>query len=251
MSIVPSQMALLQSKGKLKSANKGKDLLKRKADALKVQFLQVTKNLIELKKDLGSNFNKSLIFLEKANFSTSSGDVSRIVDENVRSRADVKLTLKTKPVAGVTLPQFGIRNIEEEKYGESQILGITGGGQTLNITKKHFYEFLKKIVEIATLQTSYLAIDECLKITNRRVNALEYIVVPRIEYTIKYIVTELDERAKEEKFKIKKVLQNKKKHKENEEMMRALPEGDKEKDDVFNEEKDEEDEELADEDKLC
>ena len=56
MSIVPSQMALLQSKGKLKSANKGKDLLKRKADALKVQFLQVTKNLIELKKDLGSNF---------------------------------------------------------------------------------------------------------------------------------------------------------------------------------------------------
>ena len=250
MSIVPSQMALLQSKGKLKSANKGKDLLKRKADALKVQFLQVTKNLIELKKDLGSNFNKSLIFLEKANFSTSSGDVSRIVDENVRSRADVKLTLKTKPVAGVTLPQFGIRNIEEEKYGESQILGITGGGQTLNITKKHFYEFLKKIVEIATLQTSYLAIDECLKITNRRVNAHEYIVVPRIEYTIKYIVTELDERAKEEKFKIKKVLQNKKKHKENEEMMRALPEGDKEKDDVFNEEKDEEDEELADEDKL-
>ena len=250
MSIVPSQMALLQSKGKLKSANKGKDLLKRKADALKVQFLQVTKNLIELKKDLGSNFNKSLIFLEKANFSTSSGDVSRIVDENVRSRADVKLTLKTKPVAGVTLPQFGIRNIEEEKYGESQILGITGGGQTLNITKKHFYEFLKKIVEIATLQTSYLAIDECLKITNRRVNALEYIVVPRIEYTIKYIVTELDERAKEEKFKIKKVLQNKKKHKENDEMMRALPEGDKEKDDVFNEEKDEEDEELADEDKL-
>ena len=45
--IVPSQMALLQSKAKLKSAQKGHDLLKRKADALKVQFLQVTKSLIE------------------------------------------------------------------------------------------------------------------------------------------------------------------------------------------------------------
>jgi V-type H+-transporting ATPase subunit D len=111
--------------------------------------------------------------------------------------------------------------VEEEKYEkDAQILGITGGGQTLNITKKHFYEFLKKIVEIATLQTSYLAIDECLKITNRRVNALEYIVVPRIQYTIKYIITELDERAKEEKFKIKKVLKNKKRHQENEEMQR-------------------------------
>ena len=220
--IVPSQMALLQSKAKLKSAQKGHDLLKRKADALKVQFLQVTKALIEQKKDLGNKFNQSLIFLAKANYSKAEGDVSRMVDENVKSRADVKLTLKTKPVAGVTLPQFGIRNIEEEKYGELQILGITGGGQTINIAKKHFYDFLKKIVEIATLQTSYLAIDEALKITNRRVNALEYIVVPRIEYTIRYIITELDERAKEEKFKIKKVLKNKKKHQEQEELQRNL-----------------------------
>ena len=220
--IVPSHMALLQSKAKLKSAQKGHDLLKRKADALKVQFLQVTKSLIEQKKDLGNKFNQSLIFLAKANYSKAEGDVSRMVDENVKSRADVKLTLKTKPVAGVTLPQFGIRNIEEEKYGELQILGITGGGQTINIAKKHFYDFLKKIVEIATLQTSYLAIDEALKITNRRVNALEYIVVPRIEYTIRYIITELDERAKEEKFKIKKVLKNKKKHQEQEELQRNL-----------------------------
>ncbi len=102
----------------------------------------------------------------------------------------------------------------------SQILGLTGGGQTLFLAKKSFYDLLKKIVEIATLQTSYLTIDECLKITSRRVNALEYIVVPRIEYIIKYIITELDERSKEEKFKIKKILANKRKHKENEELIR-------------------------------
>lgn len=106
----------------------------------------------------------------------------------------------------------------------SQILGITGGGQTLNVTKKHFYEFLKKIVEIATLQTSYLTLDECLKITKRRVNALEYIVIPRIEFVIKYINTELDERAKEEKFKIKMILANKRKHKEGEELIRQQAE---------------------------
>ena len=97
------------------------------------------------------------------------------------------------------------------------ILGITGGGQTLNIAKKNFYEFLKKIVEIASLQTSYLAIDESLKITNRRVNALEYIVIPKITYTIQYIKTELDEREKEDKYKIKKVIKYKQKHKEEEE----------------------------------
>jgi V-type H+-transporting ATPase subunit D len=155
------------------------------------------------------------------------------VDENVKTRADVKLTLKTKPVAGVTLPQFGLRNVEEEKYEENTILGITGGGQTLNIAKKNFYEFLKKIVEIATLQTSYLAIDESLKITNRRVNALEYIVIPKITYTINYIKTELDEREKEDKYKIKKVIKYKQKHKEEEEAQRELEKkllGDKEED---------------------
>jgi V-type H+-transporting ATPase subunit D len=68
--IIPSNMALQQNKQKLKSANKGKELLKRKADALKVQFRAVTKNLIEQKKDLGNKYNQSLIFLAKANWAT-------------------------------------------------------------------------------------------------------------------------------------------------------------------------------------
>ena len=250
--IVPSQMALLQCKTKLRSANKGHDLLKRKADALKVQFMQVTKQLIDLKKDLGNLSKNSFISLAKVNFSTQ-GDVAKILDENVRTKADIKLTLKTKPIAGVTLPQFGIRNMEEEKYGESQILGITGGGQTMNITKKTFQELLRKIIDIATLQTSYLAIDEALKITNRRVNALEYIVVPRIEYSISYIITELDERAKEEKFKIKKILKAKKKHQEIEEQLReqglVKSTGD-EKEQFFKDEKEDEEEEIEESDRL-
>ena len=80
-------------------------------------------------------------------------------------------------------------------------------------------EYIKLLVEIASFQTSYKAIDECLKITNRRVNALEYIVVPRIRGVMHYIDTELQEREKEDKFRIKKVLQNKAKHKENEEQI--------------------------------
>ncbi len=73
--IVPSNMALQQTKQKFKSAAKGKELLKRKADALKVQFRAVTKALIEQKKDLGNKFNQSLILLAKANWASSGGDV--------------------------------------------------------------------------------------------------------------------------------------------------------------------------------
>lgn len=209
-------MAFQQQKQKLKSANKGKDLLKRKADALKVQFRRILKDLIDRKKDLGESYNKALIYLAKANFSAIN-DIGRTIDENVKNKSEIKLSLKTKNTAGVTTPQFELRNVEAEKYGGDQtILGITGGGQSLNVAKKHFLDYLRLIVDIATLQTSYKAIDESLKITNRRVNALEYIVIPRIQFVLKYIKEELDERSKEDLFRIRKVLQNKKKHLENE-----------------------------------
>ncbi len=218
--IFPSNMALMQQKGKIKSAAKGKDLLKRKADALKVQFRGILKQLIDKKKKLGDCYSDALIYLARANYS-SSGEVSRTVEENVKTKTDIKLSLRSKNTAGVVCPEFSLRNIDEERSGgvkgEMDILGLTGGGHTLNIAKRQFNEYLKIIVEIATLQTGYKAIDEALKITNRRVNALEYIVIPRIEGLINYIKTELSEREKEDKFRIKKVLQNKKKHKENEE----------------------------------
>merc|ERR1711957_677397 len=128
--IQPSNMALQQNKLKLKAANKGRDLLKRKADALKVKFREITKNLIKAKKDLGYKYSQALITLAKANYAT--GEVGRMVDENVKGKADVKLSVRAKALAGVTIPQFTIRNVDDEKY-DNQMLGITGGGQTLAI----------------------------------------------------------------------------------------------------------------------
>ena len=114
------------------------------------------------------------------------------------------------------------------------------------------------------MQTSYLAIDESLKITNRRVNALEYIVIPKITYTINYIKTELDEREKEDKYKIKKVIKYKQKHKEEEEAQREMEKrneikflGDKEEEISTSKkireekvQKDDDDEEIDADDKL-
>lgn len=52
--------------------------------------------------------------------------------------------------------------------------------------------------------------EEAIKITNRRVNALQYVVIPRIENTIAYIISELDEADREEFFRLKKVQAKKK-----------------------------------------
>ena len=64
---------------------------------------------------------------------------------------------------------------------------------------------IEVLVELASLQTSFLTLDEAIKTTNRRVNALENVVKPRIENTINYIKGELDELEREDFFRLKKI----------------------------------------------
>lgn len=56
-----------------------------------------------------------------------------------------------------------------------------------------------------SLQTSFVTLDEVIKITKRRVNAIEHVIIPRIENTISYISTELDEAEREEFYRLKKI----------------------------------------------
>jgi V-type H+-transporting ATPase subunit D len=66
------------------------------------------------------------------------------------------------------------------------------------------------LVKLAGLQTSFLLLDEAIKVTNRRVNALENVIVPKLDNTVKYILAELDEMDREEFFRLKKVQDKKK-----------------------------------------
>ena len=73
------------------------------------------------------------------------------------------------------------------------------------------------MIGIASLQTQFTAVERVLKVTKRRVNALEFVVIPRIETTIKWIESELDELDREDFFRLKVVQDKKKEAKEIEE----------------------------------
>merc|ERR1711981_480644 len=94
--------------------------------------------------------------------------------------------------------------------GEGDLVGLARGGQRITQCRKTFVTALELLIQLASLQTSFVKLDEAIKITNRRVNALEHVVIPRIENTIAYIISELDELEREEFFRLKKVQAKKK-----------------------------------------
>ena len=79
--------------------------------------------------------------------------------------------------------------------------GLGRGGQQIIKSKEVYAKALETLVELASLQTAFTILDEVIRATNRRVNAIEHVIMPRLENTIKYIMSELDEMDREEFFR--------------------------------------------------
>ncbi|KAL5963603.1 V-type proton ATPase subunit D [Taenia solium] len=91
-----------------------------------------------------------------------------------------------------------------------ELTGLSGGGQQIDKLKKAYAKAVKLLVDLASLQTSFVTLDKVIKVTNRRVNAIEHVIIPRLERTIAHIIQELDEREREEFYRLKKVQDRKK-----------------------------------------
>lgn len=197
--IFPSRGAQMLMKARLKGAQKGHSLLKKKADALQMRFRMILSKIIETKTLMGEVMKEAAFSLAEAKFTT--GDFNQVVLQNV-TKAQIKIRTKKDNVAGVTLPVFESYTDGADTY---ELAGLARGGQQLAKLKKNYQKAVKLLVELASLQTSFVTLDEVIKITNRRVNAIEHVIIPRIEKTLSYIVSELDELEREEFYRLKKI----------------------------------------------
>jgi len=75
--------------------------------------------------------------------------------------------------------------------------------------KKNYGTAIQLLVDLASLQHNFHILDQVIKETNRRLNALRYIIIPQLERTLAYIVTELDEYEREEFYRLKKIREQK------------------------------------------
>ncbi len=220
-------------------------MLKKKSDALMVRFRSILQDIMDSKTRAGDESRDAMLALALAKYAFGE-ELKHVVIENVKDPS-MKVKMTEDNVAGVAIPVFSklgssaatstaaqgaeATSSANGKNTSDSALAYTGlaqGGQQISDARNTFGGTLDLLVKLASLQTSFIILDEAIKLTNRRVNALENVVQPKIANTIKYIISELDEMEREDFFRLK-LVQNKKERdrleKEGEELLERRRQG--------------------------
>jgi V-type H+-transporting ATPase subunit D len=175
--------------------------------------------IAETKGSMSSDATTAFFSLTQAEY--AAGNFKQKVAEG-QLTARIRVGAGIDNIAGVKLPVFTV--YETGGVADNQSLGLVGGGKKIVAVRDKFTVFLNQLIRLASLQTSFVTLDEAMKVTNRRVNALENVTIPKIEAVLDYIERELDELERED-FTRLKLVQSKKETEEKEN--RALAEAQK------------------------
>mmetsp|Transcript_1207 Transcript_1207/g.3998 ORF Transcript_1207/g.3998 Transcript_1207/m.3998 type:complete len:253 (-) Transcript_1207:145-903(-) len=207
LQVAPTVTVLAGIKTRLAAAKKGHTLLKKKADALTMRYRQILKKISTAKGRMGVLLKDSAFALTEAKYAAGE-QMKHTVMDGV-GQATVRVKASVDNVAGVKIPRFAPAVATAD--ARTDMTGLGQGGQQISRCRESYLAAVELLVELASLQTAFVTLDEAIKTTNRRVNALENVVTPRLENTVAYIKGELDELEREEFFRLKKVQAVKKK----------------------------------------
>eukprot|EP00804_Cyclotella_cryptica_P023481 CCRYP_012123-RD/>CCRYP_012123-RD protein AED:0.44 eAED:0.44 QI:0/-1/0/1/-1/0/1/0/247 len=211
-------------KGKKKAAQSGHGLLKKKADALKVKFRDYAKAIAETKSGMAADSSSAFFSLTQAEY--AAGNFKQKVSEGSMT-ARVRVGAGIDNVAGVKLPVFTY--YETGAATDNASLGLVGGGKKIQMVREKYSALLQNLIKLASLQTSFVTLDEAMKVTNRRVNALENVTIPKIEHVLAYISRELDELEREDFTRLKLVQSKKENDLKEEKRLKDLAEAEAKK----------------------
>lgn len=195
--VAPTRSNLLQRRDQLRLAQRGADLLKRKRDALIGEFFALVKESLAARRALEGVGRDAYFSLFLANAWDGPEAVRSL---SLAGDAELKVDIAVDNLFGVKVPR-----VEPPEFShELPFSPVEAGSQTLAAAEQ-FRRLTEALVQVAATETRLRRIGEEIKKTNRRVNALEQLVIPGVQYQIREIRNVLDQRALEEVTTLKKI----------------------------------------------
>ena len=197
----PTRAELLERREQIKLAQQGMDLLKQKRDALLIEFMGVMDETLRLSESLQKSVSEAQYSLAVAK--AVDGTVA-LRSAGMATKGEIVVDMTGTKIMGVSVPvvtkgESPIRSSFTRGYS------VTGVSSRVDETADKFERILDVIIEYADIETRLKRLGEEIQKTNRRVNALEQVTVPQLTEQVAYIRQTLDERAREDLFRLKKV----------------------------------------------
>ncbi|MCI2058196.1 MAG: V-type ATP synthase subunit D [Oscillibacter sp.] len=189
INVNPTRMELTRLKGKLKTAQRGHKLLKDKRDELMKQFLDTVREVRSLRAEVEEE-----LMTVHGSFTVASALMSSQAMEQalLDPKQSVELTMTTRNIMSVQVP---IYEFHTKTQSDSDIYpyGFAATSGELDTAVDALGKVFQKMLKLAQIEKSAQLMAEEIEKTRRRVNALEYVMIPDTQETIRYITMKLDE----------------------------------------------------------
>lgn len=201
MAVTPTRMVLNQTKARLSTAERGHKLLKDKRDELMRQFMDVVRRNRELRTRVEEGLTEAFAALTVASAVMSPEMLEQSL---LYPRQSVELQQSFRNVMSVNVPVYSFTTRTQDDadvlpYGFAQTSG------ELDIALGRLSEVFRDMLELAEVEKSMQLMAQEIERTRRRVNALEYVMIPEMQENIRYITMKLSENENATKVRLMKV----------------------------------------------
>ena len=197
----PTRMEMKKLQGRYNTARRGHKLLKDKRDELMKQFLEVVRE----DKALRERVEKALeLYYKGFSVASASGNPKMLKEALICPKKEGSLEVTYKNMMSVTVPEFSY-SASENEAAQSFNYGLAFTSGDLDVSLRELNGILEDLIRMAELEKQAQLLAEEIEKTRRRVNALEYIMMPQYLAAIKSIKMKLDENERGNTTRLMKV----------------------------------------------
>ena len=199
LDIKPTRSELINLKRRIKQTQNGYKLLKMKRDGLFHEFRTLLSEMISAKQELSDTYQ---LALQRINLASAVEGGLAVKSAALASSTHPEVNVQRRNIMGVVVPAVEGKNlrVDMEKRG----IGLIGSSPYIDEAADSYGKLIEKIVNAAEMEATLKRLLSEIESTKRRVNALEFKVIPEMEVSRDFIQLRLEEMEREETFRLKR-----------------------------------------------